>query len=142
MDGWIDVWMYGGCIHPSLGHHRESNTRAGGEKKGGGTKDEEEDVRASERAMAAHQMPTTAAGMPHPSAVIPPQYAHSQPQVVCRVFFAEKSVEKRANSVIRRIGWGSEKEKYRDGKDKCFVVVVWLLFVAYVSQYGGRMYTQ
>ncbi|CAK9220939.1 unnamed protein product [Sphagnum troendelagicum] len=30
--------------------------------------------------MAAHQMPTTAPGMPHPSAVIPPQYAHSQPQ--------------------------------------------------------------
>jgi Spy/CpxP family protein refolding chaperone len=31
--------------------------------------------------MAAHQMPTTAPGMPHPSAVIPPQYAHSQPQM-------------------------------------------------------------
>jgi hypothetical protein len=50
MDGWIDLWMYAGCIHPSLGHHREANTRACGEKKGGGTKDEEEDVKASERA--------------------------------------------------------------------------------------------
>jgi hypothetical protein len=50
MYGWMDGCM-GGCIHPSLGHHREANTRAGGEKKGGGTKDdEEEDVRASERA--------------------------------------------------------------------------------------------
>ncbi|KAH9533573.1 hypothetical protein CY35_18G059600 [Sphagnum magellanicum] len=30
--------------------------------------------------MAAHQMPTTASGMPHPNAVIPAQYAHAQPQ--------------------------------------------------------------
>jgi hypothetical protein len=32
-------------------------------------------------AMAAHQMPTTAPGMPHPNAVMATQYAHSQPQV-------------------------------------------------------------
>jgi hypothetical protein len=31
-------------------------------------------------AMAAHQMPTTAPGMPHPNAVMATQYAHSQPQ--------------------------------------------------------------
>ncbi|KAH9544293.1 hypothetical protein CY35_13G111200 [Sphagnum magellanicum] len=30
--------------------------------------------------MAAHQMPTTAPGMPHPNAVMATQYAHSQPQ--------------------------------------------------------------
>ncbi len=78
MDGWMDLCMYGGCIHPSLGHHREANTRAGGEKKGLW---DEGRGRESERAMAAHQMPTTAPGMPHPSAVIPPQYAHAQPQV-------------------------------------------------------------
>jgi hypothetical protein len=81
MDGWIDLWMYGG-MHTSIPRSSSgSEHQAGGEKKGGGTKDEEEDVRASDRAMAAHQMPTTAPGMPHPSAVIPPQYAHSQPQV-------------------------------------------------------------
>jgi hypothetical protein len=48
-------------------------------------------------AMAAHQMPTTASGMPHPNAVIPAQYAHAQPQVL-EAFATRKMAQKRGNS--------------------------------------------
>jgi hypothetical protein len=85
MYGWMDGWgMYTSIPRSSSGSEHQGGW---GRRRGGGTKDEDEDVRASERAMAAHQMPTTAPGMPHPSAVIPPQYAHSQPQVSFLCFF-------------------------------------------------------
>jgi len=46
--------------------------------------------------MAAHQMPTTASGMPHPNAVIPAQYAHAQPQVL-QDFASRKMAQKQGN---------------------------------------------
>jgi hypothetical protein len=62
----------GGCRGMGL------QQRAQGKKEGKGSEAKEDAIVA---AMAAHQMPTTAPGMPHPNAVMATQYAHSQPQV-------------------------------------------------------------
>jgi hypothetical protein len=62
-----------------------------------GRKEEKKRTREAAAAMAAHQMPTTASGMPHPNAVIPAQYAHAQPQVL-QAFASRKLEQKRGNS--------------------------------------------
>jgi hypothetical protein len=76
-------WERGGGRGVSGNGVTAASERAQGKKEGKWRKGKEDAIVA---AMAAHQMPTTAPGMPHPNAVMATQYAHSQPQVHSKFF--------------------------------------------------------
>lgn len=74
-----------------------------------------ERTRQKEQAvMAAHQMPTTASGMPHPSVVMASQYAHSQPQVLPNFYLAQNGPETtKFGQEMRYCGGGEEASEKR-----------------------------
>ncbi len=101
-------------------------------------KERKERKDATERAavMAAHQMPTTASGMLHPSAVMASQYAHSQPQVLPNFYLALNDPETtKFGQEMRFCGGGEEASEKRER------IIVVLVFVVVVVSACARCRT-